>query len=153
MIRIFDGHNDVLLRLARSGDADDGVRRFLDGDGAGHLDLPRARAGGLAGGLFAIFVPSRELEGDREEMMRQAEYDVPLPPATELTEAQGYALRLVSLLLRIVRSSEGAVRLCRGVADIRAVSGRRRWIALSEGHARGRHDRQGPGDLAMREAV
>ena len=55
MQRIFDGHNDVLLRLWRLGDF--AGRRFLDGDGEGHLDLPRARAGGLAGGFFAVYVP------------------------------------------------------------------------------------------------
>ena len=55
MQRVFDGHNDVLLRLWQ---ADDHAgRRFLDGDGAGHIDLPRARAGGLAGGFFAVESP------------------------------------------------------------------------------------------------
>ena len=68
-------------------------RSFLDGDGAGHLDLPRARAGGLAGGLFAVFVPTPEPDGDRDDIMRAAEYDVPLPAETELTYAQAYALR------------------------------------------------------------
>src|SRR3546814_17760947 len=54
---IFDGHNDVLLRLIRKGAADV-ERHFIDGDGEGHLDLPRMTAGGFAGGLFAVFVPS-----------------------------------------------------------------------------------------------
>ena len=46
-IPVFDGHNDVLLDGAL-------VRRRLD---EGHLDLARARAGGFAGGFFAIFTP------------------------------------------------------------------------------------------------
>jgi len=119
MLPIFDGHNDVLLRLARKAESDGGVASFLDGDGDGHLDLPRAKAGGLAGGLFAVFVPSHELEGDRDEMMRAAEYDVPLPAQTELTYAQGYALQLISTLLRTARNSGGEVRVCCDAAEIR----------------------------------
>ncbi len=55
-IPIFDGHNDVLLRLHRRSGGDP-VQAFLDGEEAGQLDLVKARNGGFAGGLFAIFVP------------------------------------------------------------------------------------------------
>src|SRR5688572_24327126 len=124
MIPAFDGHNDVLLRLARKSEPDGGVSSFLGGDGAGHLDLPRAKAGGFAGGLFAIFVPSNEPDNARDELMRQAEYDVPLPPPTaELCQAQRFALDLTSLLLRIVRASDGAVRLCVSAREIREAAG------------------------------
>jgi membrane dipeptidase len=50
MPTIFDGHNDALTR----DDADD----FATGRESGHVDLPRARAGGLAGGIFAAFTPT-----------------------------------------------------------------------------------------------
>lgn len=120
MLPIFDGHNDVLLRLVRKSEPDGGVTSFLQGDDAGHLDLPRARAGGLAGGLFAVFVPSPEPTGDREEMMRAAEYEVPLPGDVELTHAQSVALEMISLLFRIARDSHGEVRICRSAAEIRA---------------------------------
>jgi membrane dipeptidase len=56
---IFDGHNDVLLRLYRRGGTD-APRAFLEGGAKGQLDLPMARQGGFAGGLFAIFVPSSD---------------------------------------------------------------------------------------------
>ena len=42
---VFDGHNDVLLRLMRRGGANP-ERAFLDGENVGHLDWPRMRAGG-----------------------------------------------------------------------------------------------------------
>ena len=45
---VFDGHNDVLLE----------ERSFADRSEDGHLDLARARAGGFAGGFFAIFTPT-----------------------------------------------------------------------------------------------
>jgi membrane dipeptidase len=50
MPTVFDGHNDALTRE----DADD----FAGGRKGGHLDVPRARAGGLGGGIFAAFAPS-----------------------------------------------------------------------------------------------
>jgi membrane dipeptidase len=120
MIPIFDGHNDVLLRLMLKQEADGGVRSFLAGDGAGHIDLPRARAGGFAGGLLAVFVPPRERHADLDSMTQAAAYDVPLPVPAELTHAQAVALQMIALLFRIVRRSEGAVRLCRDVGEIRA---------------------------------
>jgi len=46
-VPVFDGHNDVLLA----------ERSFLEPSDDGHLELPRARAGGFAGGFFAIFTP------------------------------------------------------------------------------------------------
>ena len=54
--RVFDGHNDALSRIARAGP--DALAGFLAGDGEGHLDLPRAQRGGLAGGCFAVFTCS-----------------------------------------------------------------------------------------------
>jgi membrane dipeptidase len=119
MIPIFDGHNDVLLRLMRKSEPDGGLRSFLEGDDAGHLDLPRVRRGGFAGGLFAVFVPSLEPDADRDNMMRTAKYDVPLPTEIELTRAQGVALEMISLLFRIARRPNGGVRVCRSAAEIR----------------------------------
>jgi Membrane dipeptidase (Peptidase family M19) len=77
-VPILDGHNDVLLRLYRRGGTDV-VRSFLEGRGEGQLDLPMARQGGFAGGLFAIFVPSRnEVEGvDGETRKRGSHHHAP----------------------------------------------------------------------------
>ena len=57
LVPVFDGHNDLLMRLSRAapGTVD---RLWLEGDGRGHLDLPRMRRGGFAGGMFAIYAPS-----------------------------------------------------------------------------------------------
>ena len=53
----FDGHNDVLTRLldlpARAA-----TEAFVQGDGKGHIDLPRMQQGNLRGGLFAMYVSS-----------------------------------------------------------------------------------------------
>jgi membrane dipeptidase len=50
MIAVFDGHNDALT----SEDHD----RLASGRQGGHLDLPRMRAGGMRGGIFALFESS-----------------------------------------------------------------------------------------------
>ncbi|TIV26213.1 MAG: membrane dipeptidase [Mesorhizobium sp.] len=56
LIPVFDGHNDTLLRLYQSKEADV-EKLFIEGTPGGHIDLPRARKGGFAGGMFAIFLP------------------------------------------------------------------------------------------------
>ena len=55
MIPFFDGHNDLLLKMTLRGLTAEDVR---DGHGKGQIDVPRARAGGLGGGFFALFVPT-----------------------------------------------------------------------------------------------
>src|SRR6476659_8463205 len=113
----FDGHNDVLLRLWRQGN--DGVAAFLEGDGKGHLDLPRAREGGMVGGLYAIFAPS-EGKSQADDPIESAIYDMPVPPPLDVTHAQRATLEMASLLFRIVQRSSGGIRIARSVADIRA---------------------------------
>ena len=57
---IFDGHNDLLLRLWLAKD-NNGTSFFNSSrvkDGKGHLDLKSANSGGVVGGFFAIFSPS-----------------------------------------------------------------------------------------------
>ena len=56
VIPIFDGHNDTITREDAAG--------FAEGRSGGHIDLPRARAGGLAGGIFAIFSDTPGYESD-----------------------------------------------------------------------------------------
>jgi membrane dipeptidase len=57
VIAVFDGHNDTLTR----DDADD----FVTGRSGGHIDLARAHAGGLAGGIFAAFTRGERRVGRR----------------------------------------------------------------------------------------
>jgi membrane dipeptidase len=117
-IPIFDGHNDALLRLNRRAGADP-VTAFLQGEDKGHLDLPKARRGGFAGGLFAIFVPSpaRKNGSNRATSSQQTGGDA-APPAVDVTEAQRVVFAMAALLYRIERQSERRVRVCRTVSDI-----------------------------------
>jgi membrane dipeptidase len=125
-VPIFDGHNDVLLRLHMRG-GDDTVAAFLNGAEKGHLDLPKARQGGFAGGLFAIFVPSpKRKDGGGETPPQNTPAqdngivigNDPAPPAVDMAEAQRVTFAMASLLYRIERESDGRVRICRTASDI-----------------------------------
>src|SRR5262249_14190069 len=52
---IIDGHNDTLTDIFQRGQPIQ--RSFFVESANGHIDLPRARQGGLSGGFFAIFTP------------------------------------------------------------------------------------------------
>lgn len=117
-IPIFDGHNDVLLRLftKQSPRVED---LFLQGENDGQLDYPRAIKGGLGGGLFAIFISSHEESGDIDELMRGEHYDVPLPRIISSEKSLPPALAMASILFRIERRSGGRFKVCRSAKDIR----------------------------------
>lgn len=108
IIPVFDGHNDVLLRLWLSTEASPETR-FIEGEKAGHIDLPKARKGGLAGGLCAIYVPtpSPQLNAD-------GEFNTPA-----MTDALTTTLGMAALLARIERQAEDRLRICRTADDIR----------------------------------
>jgi len=113
-VPIFDGHNDVLLRLHRRSSGDP-VSAFLEGEDSGQLDFVKARKGGFAGGLFAIFVPPVRRKNANDAQSGLAATDA---PAVEIAEAQRVTFAMAALLLRIERESQGRVRICRDVADI-----------------------------------
>ncbi len=118
MIPIFDGHNDFLLRPLRDPQARDSL--WKKGDGTGHIDLPRLKAGGMVGGMFAIFVPSPEdvVPHDIDRLMTCESYDIPLPPAITLSEAQSTALTMAGHLHALARG--GTLTLCTQASQIEA---------------------------------
>jgi membrane dipeptidase len=108
---IFDGHNDVLTRLWKKS-PQSAARLFVDGDGEGHLDLPRMQRGGLAGGFFAIWIPNSESDHFSYEDLQGEQYDVPLPPPVSQNEALTVALAQAAILIQIERASAGQVKVC-----------------------------------------
>ncbi len=124
---VFDGHNDALLRLMKD-TSPDPVARFLEGGGPGHIDLPKARAGGFAGGMFAVFCPSPNERIDFTQARDMS--NTPLPPELPMDEARRMTVHQIGLLLRLEAASNGAVSVCRSAADVRAAMARNSIAAV-----------------------
>lgn len=108
---VFDGHNDTLLRLYRADPADHDS--FFASD-HGHVDLRRARTGGLAGGFFAVYVPM-----DSDDPAPPEYDDQPLlPPLLRLPYAQRFALGMTALLFRIEAESQGQLKVVRTTGEL-----------------------------------
>lgn len=109
MIPVFDGHNDA---LTREDHAD-----LAGGRAGGHLDLPRMWAGGMRGGIFAVFTPS---PGDRSGALRfgGVGYRKPLAAPIGHAEAAAHATAAAGRLLRL--EHEGEVVVARTIADVDA---------------------------------
>jgi len=123
-ISVFDGHNDVLLRLYKS-TYSDVVSDFLDGEDAGHIDLKKARAGAFVGGLFAMYSPSPGNFSSLSKQMTGGSYAVPLPAPLPMDDARKSVAGELAILMRIVRRSQGAVALCKTTAEIHAAIDRK----------------------------
>jgi membrane dipeptidase len=109
MVAVFDGHNDALTR--------DDYPRLAEGRDGGHLDLPRMRAGGLRGAIFAVFSPSAHERGDpleRDDGVIEFELAAPV----EHRDAAAYATGAGGRLLALER--DGHVRLARTIDDVDA---------------------------------
>lgn len=118
MIPVFDGHNDLLLRLLRAPENRETL--WLQGEGRGHLDLPRMKAGGLVGGFFAIWIPAPPDENglDYDALMDNPPYEVPLPAPIPYEQAAAIALAEAGHLFWMERT--GTLKICRSTADIHA---------------------------------
>ncbi|MDW9803826.1 peptidase [Sinorhizobium meliloti] len=117
MQAVFDGHNDVLLRLwqhARGGA--DPVAEFSEGTDKGHIDAARAKAGGLAGGLCAIYVPSGDLVLKTPD--ENGHYATAMAAPLDHLPSLATAMELADIAFKLDRA--GAWRLCRSVEEIRA---------------------------------
>ncbi|CAI2511050.1 Predicted O-methyltransferase [Serratia ficaria] len=118
---VFDGHNDLLLKLWLEHAADP-VDAFYSRVENGHLDFPRMRRGGFFGGLFAVFIPPASYIAqirNQPESEVLADYD-PLA----ITEAQ------IAIMHRLAQASEGRLRICRTVKDIESCRVNRQIAAV-----------------------
>lgn len=121
---IFDGHNDTVLRRYIT-DIFGDVPSFFEQDEKGHIDLVRARAGGLGGGFFAIFVPS-EIEPPQDEMRFPGQeesdqegdlsYESPLPQPIDQRYALEHTMAMAARLYHWESASAGAVKIVKTVA-------------------------------------
>ena len=117
MIPVFDGHNDFLQRMVAAADRRDGL--WTMGDGTGHLDLPRMRAGGFVGGFFAIWTPSPAGPDDALAAMlkKNPPFALDLPPEIPTDQALPHAFAQAGQLMAMER--EGSLAICRSAAELR----------------------------------
>ncbi len=122
-IPVLDGHNDTLTHIR---EAEPGRERsFLERSDRGHIDLPRAREGGLGGGFFAIFTPSPRYERIVRPMVRpdgtevSGGYTVELPPRLDRRKALSWTISVMSDLFRVEAEAEGALEVVRTARDLR----------------------------------
>lgn len=116
---IFDGHNDTILSLNKTG------RSFFERSEEGHIDLPRAREGGLGGGFFAVYLRDPIMEEKEKAGSSSVDAAVNIyadestwPEPMPLEYAQPKALGLLGQLLRIEQESNGQVRIVRTAAEL-----------------------------------
>ncbi|HSR24947.1 MAG TPA: membrane dipeptidase, partial [Candidatus Eisenbacteria bacterium] len=122
VLPIFDGHNDVLLALF-GGLRQAPPRHFFERAPTGHLDLPRAREGGFAGGFFAVFVtpdPASRRPPLRSEAAPSEEEEwSTLPPPMDQPYALRMAMSLTATLFRLEEESHGELEVVRDTAALR----------------------------------
>ncbi|MCM2561988.1 dipeptidase [Lutimaribacter sp. EGI FJ00015] len=112
-IRVFDGHNDALLRLWR--DESPATVAFA-AESPGHITLPRAQAGGFGGGFFAMF--ALDTDGGLDfAIFDNPPYDTPLPAQM----ARDAAWPIIAGQARVAQELDaaGQVWLCKTGAELR----------------------------------
>lgn len=112
---VFDGHNDTLLNLRRP---EGQGRSFFERHDVGHIDLPRAREGGFAGGFFAVFIEDEHTP----DFDPDSTFELPeeLPPALEHRYALQVATVMTAELFRLEAESEGELRVVRTAGELEA---------------------------------
>ena len=110
-VPIFDGHNDTLLRLEMAERAGNPIA-FFEGDDRVQIDFPKAKKGGLAGGLFAMFVPPYQDKSEKLDMSQRAR-------PIEQGEALNRTLAMMAQAFRLARGSKSNVQICRSSLEIR----------------------------------
>lgn len=115
---IFDGHNDVFHKLYEQ---DGECNAFFTGREGGHLDYPRAKRVGFAGGLFAIYVPNPPSVPDAKSRLRETPdgYQVEIAPPLDYSYAHRTALDMIQLAHRLVEISQGKMRLVKTTGGVK----------------------------------
>ena len=111
LVRVIDGHNDVLARAFENARYD-----FVEGTESYHLDLPAALESGFAGGLFAIFIPPAEKETKKP---RSFGNKLSTPGSVPLERAQRATALMFSQLRRYAERAHGRFYIARSVAELR----------------------------------
>ena len=114
-MKIFDGHNDVLLKLHLGLRAE---ASFLERSEEGQLDFVRAKEGGFVGGFFAVFAPTPNF--DLEPLLEETPdgYRFPMVPPVDRATALEHLFGMAAQLFRAERLSKGTFKVVRSIKDL-----------------------------------
>ena len=107
MLPVFDGHNDAITRADHAD--------LAAGRRDGHLDLPRMRAAGVRGGMFAVFTESPgedHMPLPRDDGVLEFARAAPVAHEVAAADATAAAGRLHAL------ARDGELRIARRVGDL-----------------------------------
>jgi len=122
---ILDGHNDTLQPFYLPNKTQ---RPFFEKTNIGHIDLPRAKVGGLGGGFFSIFVPAPRFanmeprEGEPEEgtgQNRQVNVHGVMNPV-EFSYAHEMTKKGIEALFDLEAKSEGRLKIVRSMKELQS---------------------------------
>ncbi|SPJ27937.1 dipeptidase [Falsiruegeria mediterranea] len=111
---VFDGHNDVLSRMLSRFPSN--YAETFEAGWDGHIDIPKAKAGGLGAGFFAVYISSGGDGPNILELMQGHGYDLPLPAPLQLSDAGPVAWQQIEILKTFEK--HGLVRICTSVSQI-----------------------------------
>jgi membrane dipeptidase len=109
IIPVFDGHNDVLTRDDHGG--------IVSGRPEGHIDLEKMKAGGMRGGIFAVYTDSPEAH-DELVSREDGVIERVMPPEVPYEPAVAAATAAAGRLFALERA--GHMRIARNIADLDA---------------------------------
>jgi membrane dipeptidase len=117
-IPIFDGHNDVLHKIFDS--SQDAIGTFFEGNENWHLDYPRARQAGFAGGFFAVYEPNPDSVPDAKSRLEKHPdgYEVKIAPPLEYVYANRIAKEMIDDLHKLERASRGKLKVVKSFSDL-----------------------------------
>jgi len=119
-IPIFDGHNDTLTDLYAPEEG--GNRSFFERSEKGHLDLPRAREGGLNGGIFAVFTPPPEgsPERDRHHGLTETDggYELQERSPVDHEYSEEFTGEVIEFLYHLEEQADGEIAVVRTYQDL-----------------------------------
>src|SRR5579864_2379006 len=129
-VPVIVGHQDTLLSLyiPERGKG----RSFFERSDEGHLDLPRAREGGVAGGFFAIFVPAPPAPPAPPEPIKinvnptnamtvirtDKGYEMPYAPSIDIEHARRITMAMMAELFRLEAASNGQLGVVRTIEEL-----------------------------------
>ncbi len=113
MIPVIDGHLDSLQAMFLP---DDNPRSLIEQTDRGHFDIPRARKGHFAGGLFAIFFPA-EAKRRRNKTAFPGKEDAILKPV-ESAFAQEIAQKGIESFYGLAEQSSGRIQVAKSADEV-----------------------------------